>query len=153
MPVVDTAPPVIASPYTAASRLNSDQRTPPLRAHRPRVRVDVDALHLGEVDQQRAVGDASPGDAVAAAADGDLEPALAREVDRGGDVARAPAAHDQRRPSVDEPVVDEASRLVALVAGLQHGARQALLEGIDALGVEGSRSRHLFTSRLGERRV
>jgi hypothetical protein len=51
--------------------------------------------------------------ATSPAADGDLEPGLARQLDGVGDVGRAVAAGDERGPPIDQPVVDSASLVVA----------------------------------------
>ena len=52
--------------------------------------VDLERLHVREVEHDAAVGDAVAGDAVAAAADGELQPGLARERDDARDVGRRP---------------------------------------------------------------
>jgi hypothetical protein len=93
-----------------------------LCADRPGLGVDIHPLHLGEVDHQTAVGDAPPGDVVSAAANRDLQTRLAREANRRADVCRTVAARDQRRPLVDEPVMDPARGFVMVFAGLEHGA-------------------------------
>ena len=122
MPVVEIAPPVVARPWIAASRLSSDQRTPPCARSGPRLRVDVDAPHLRQVDHQPAVGHGPAGDVVAAAAHRHLQPALAAEQHGLRDVGRPPAARDDRRPLVDEAVVDPAGLVVARLAGAEQPA-------------------------------
>ena len=57
-----------------------------LRPRGPPLGVDLDRTQVGEVDDDPAVGDALADHAVAAAADGELEPGLARERDHAGDV-------------------------------------------------------------------
>ena len=116
MPVLEIAPPVTASPCTAVSRLSSLQSTPPCAPPcAPRRRRGSPASE--QVDHQAAVGDRAAGDVVAAAADGDLEARLPCEAHRGGDVGRAAAAGDDRRPAIDQTVLDPAGGVVAVVAG------------------------------------
>ena len=67
---------------------------PALGPHRARLRVDLGALHLGEVDHHGVVGDRAAGDVVAAAADADVEAGGSREAHAGGRVGCASAAHD-----------------------------------------------------------
>ena len=94
-------------------------RHAPLGACRSGIRVDPDRLHLGQVDHHGVVRDREPADVVTAAPDGDLVPATAGEAHRRGDVGCGPAAHDQRRAAIDQPVVDSPGVVVALIAGLQ----------------------------------
>ena len=54
--------------------------------------VDVEALHGAEVEDDPALDGAVAGQAVAAAADGELEPGVAGEDDRPGDVGGARGA-------------------------------------------------------------
>ena len=91
-----------------------------LRPDGARVSVDLDALHLGEVDHHRVVGDRAAGHVVAAAADREVEPCGSREAHAGGDVGRALAADDHGRCPVDESVVDPARSVVAVVLRAQH---------------------------------
>ena len=77
------------------------------------VRVDPDALHRRQVDDDPAVGGGEPGQAVSTTANGDLELLAARELDGGDDVGDARAANDERRTPVDHPVPDGPSRVVA----------------------------------------
>src|SRR5919197_2294767 len=65
-----------------------------LSPHRTCIRVDVDALHFGEVDHEAAVCDGPAGDAVPSTADGDLEARFARKRDRVNDVPSAATACD-----------------------------------------------------------
>jgi hypothetical protein len=90
---------------------------PRLRASRPRGGIDADALLSREVDDDAVVADRAPGDIMTAAANGNQQLVLAREVDSGHDVSHAGAAGDQRRPLVDHPVPDPTGRLVLVVAG------------------------------------
>ena len=94
-----------------------------LRAKGLRGRIDVDPLHLGEVDHDAAVRDSTAGDVVAAAANGHLEPCLTGDREGGDDVGRSMRPNDHRRPFVDEPVVDGADCVVARVVRCEHGTR------------------------------
>ena len=69
-----------------------------------------------------AVDDGPARDVVAAAADADLQAIAARELDARGDVGGRAAAHDERRPAVDEAVVHAPRRFIGVFARLQHGA-------------------------------
>ena len=94
-------------------------RHAPLGACRSGLGVDPDPLHLGQVDHHGVVRDREPGHVVTAAPDGDLVPATTGEAHRRGHVGRRPAAHDQRRSAIDQPVVDSPGVVVARIAGLQ----------------------------------
>ena len=119
MPVVEIAPPVTASPCSAVAPLSSAQVRPPsartVRASGSTSR----ALHLGEIDHHRVVDDRAAGHVVATAADADVEPGGPGEAHAGGCVGCAPAADDHRRAPVDQPVVDAARVVVAVVPGPQ----------------------------------
>ena len=91
MPVLEIAPPVTASPCAPVASLSSLQSHAAARGGGAALGVDRDRLHLGEVDHHAAVGDRAPGHVVAAAADGDLEPGVARERERRDDVVGAAA--------------------------------------------------------------
>lgn len=69
-------------------------------------------FHRHEVDHQPTIDHGTPGHIVPAAPNGDLEAVLAGEVDGVNNVSGAPAACDQRRPLVDEPIVDFSCVLV-----------------------------------------
>ena len=118
-----------------------------LRPHRARARVDVDALHRRQVDHQRAVDHRAPGDVVAAAAHTDVQTLRAREPDRVRDVRRVLAARDQRRPPVDQPVVDAPRVVVAFISRLQDIAGKHAPQLLEPLSVDACRCRHLVSSR------
>ena len=89
-------------------------------AHRgaPRGGIDVDLVHLREIDHDPVVAGREPGDAVAPAADCDLEVVAAGEAHRGRHVAGGGAADDERRA----PVVSAVPHLARLrVAGVGRG--------------------------------
>ena len=79
-------------------------------------RVDVDRAQGAEIDQHPAVARRVPGDAVAAAADGDLEVEIASRDDRARDVDGRLGADDHRGPPVVVGVVRAARLVVAGIA-------------------------------------
>ena len=107
-------------------------RAPPddaaLDLRRARPRVDTDALHRREVEDDAVVARAEAGDVVPAAADGDEEPLLAREPKTRDDVGGAGAANDEGRAAVDHPVPDRARLVVSGVARPDSRAAEYLLE-------------------------
>src|SRR5205807_8770665 len=83
------------------------------------LRVYANPGHRRQVDHHAAVDRRAPGDIVAAAAHGDLELLLARQFDRVDDVGDTAAPGDQRRPLVDQPVMDFSGILVARIGRLE----------------------------------
>ena len=83
-----------------------------------RFAVDDHVAHGRKVDHETVVTDAMPGGVMAAAAHCDLEPVRAGEVERNPDVLHTRAAHDHRRPVVDERVEAAAGCVVPRVRGL-----------------------------------
>ena len=88
-PVWETTPPGVARPKRCVAVSTSAQVAPPWTQARRALGVDVDGAHLGQVDDERAVGDGAAGDVVAAAADGERDVVLAGEGDGGDDVGGA----------------------------------------------------------------
>ena len=86
------------------------------------VGVDLHPVHPGEVDDETAVDGPVSGAAVAAAADGELEAAVARRVDHRCDVLGPGDPRDRERPLVD-PLEDDLSSLV--VRGIVGGDQLA----------------------------
>ena len=91
MPVLDTRPPVVARPNACVSWSKLAQVDAGLRARRARARVDLDALHRREVDDDAAVDGGEAGDAVAAAAHGDEQLLAAGELDARAMTSATPA--------------------------------------------------------------
>ena len=110
----------------------SPSRAPPSTAP-TRVGIDADAVHRREVEHEAVVDAAEAGAVVAAAADGELEPLAAAEVDRGADVGDVAAADDQRRVLVDHRVVEPARLVVVRAAGLEHSTAETCPERLDRL--------------------
>src|SRR5207253_5683884 len=87
-------------------------------------RVNMDPLHQGEVDHQAALGDRSACDVVPATAHRDLEAIRSSELERIDDVRCPAAPRDDRRPLVDEPVVDLPRLFIAVVSGDEQHPRE-----------------------------
>ncbi len=85
-------------------------------------------VHFAHVDHQAALGQACARDAVAAAADRDLEPALAPERDRGRHVVRAGTLGDHRGPALDHRVEDRPRVFISRIGGLQHCPAMSLAQ-------------------------
>ena len=102
-----------------------------LRPDSPPRRIDSDSLHRREVDHQAAVSDRETGDAVAAAAHGNLGCLIAANVHRVHDVGDGAAPGDERGPLVDQAVVHPAGLLVSRVCGADQltGERRPYLVG------------------------
>ena len=90
----------------------------------PTIRVDVDALERGHVDDDAVVDRAVAGEAVPAAADRQRQAGLGREPDRRGDVGGTGRADDHRGVLVVVRVAD----LAGLVIGVAAGDDQLALE-------------------------
>ena len=122
MPVVEIAPPVTASPCAAVSRFSSRQSTPPC-ARTVRAPGSTWIPFIGERSIISAPSTtARPATLWPPPRTQISRPCRAREPDRVRDVRGVLAARDQRRPPVDQPVVDAARLLVAVVARLQDAA-------------------------------
>ena len=78
--------------------------------------VDVDGLHLREVDDQAVVTHGAAGHLVASAADADHRVVLAGDLDDLDDVSGVGAARDHRRVAIDQPVPHPPCRVVVGVA-------------------------------------
>ena len=120
-----TVPPVVASPWACVARVELDPAEPRLRVRGPGLRVDLDRLHLREIDHDAVVAGREPGDVVAAAADRDRELSLAGVGERGDHVGGARAMGDQRRPLVDHRVPDASALVVARVGFSDETAAKA----------------------------
>jgi hypothetical protein len=114
--------------------------------------IDPHAVHRREVDHEPAVDASEPAAAVAAAADGDVEPLAPAEVHRRDHVGGVAAARDQRRPLVDHRVVEPARVVVAVVGRREHRPAERRAQRLRALqdcGHEPSFSVSLSGSRSG----
>src|SRR5919107_210735 len=108
-----------------------------------RLGIHPHALEAGEIYQYPIVDHAASGDAVPAAADGQRQAILAREVYGIDHVGRAGRAHDERWPLIDHAVVDLASFVVAIVLRAYKLAPEARRELLDGRFLEGSARGHL----------
>src|SRR5207253_4284370 len=79
---------------------------------------------------------AEAGPVVSAAADRDVEPLLAAEVDRDDDVVPVGAASDQRRAFVDHGVVESPNLVVVGIARAGHASVQLFCERVDVADVK-----------------
>ena len=104
-----------ASPCAPVAAFSSFQVTPPPAVTVPRSGSTAIAFISARSIITAAVGHGAAGDVVSAAADRHVEPRVARQRERGDDVAGGPAADDQRRAPVDQPVVDRARLVITLV--------------------------------------
>jgi hypothetical protein len=102
----------------AQQRAALDRRAPPGR-------VDLHAVEEPQVDLKAAVGHGQARDAVAAALDADLHPAPPPVPDDRHDILGRGATRDKRRAPVERGIPDLAARVVAVITGRQHGAREA----------------------------
>lgn len=83
-----------------------------LYAGRPLLRVDADALHRAEVQDDAVVDGAEPRHAVGARADGEVESALAGGVDGDAHIGDVDGADDREGSAVDHRVVHRAGLVV-----------------------------------------
>jgi hypothetical protein len=81
------------------------------------LRVDRDAAHRREVDDQAAIGAGVAGRAVTARPDGELEGMVACEADRLRDFGRRRRADDARRMKVVDGVPQPSRLVVSAIAG------------------------------------
>ncbi len=98
------------------------EQRPALHPRATALRIHADAVHRGQVDRHTTLRDAQPEHAVTAAADAELEVALAAVADRLGHVVRARAAHDRAWPAVDHRVPYRPSLVVSGAAVFQEPA-------------------------------
>jgi hypothetical protein len=89
---------------------------PGLGPGRPAIGVDVEGGQLRQVEHQAAVAEAVAGQAVPAAAHGQLHSVVAGQADHPGDLGRRDGPDDRRRPAVPLAVEDLAGLVVAGVA-------------------------------------
>ena len=83
-----------------------------LRPGRPSLDIDVEPLHVRDVEHDPAIDGAVAGDAVSATPDRERHPGLAGEDDGPRDVTGAGGLDDERRAAVVDRVVGEAGRVV-----------------------------------------
>ena len=134
IPTEPVSPKPMASPWAPTASVTSAAVRPVSAPRRPALDVDVDALHVREVEHDPALADAVAGAAVAAAPDGQLEPGLAREAHDGYDVVDVGDLDDDRRPAIDRAVDDRAGLVIALVAGRDDPAVEVGAQAWDGEG-------------------
>ncbi len=87
--------------------------------------IDLDAAHLGQVDDETAVGALEPGSAVTTGLDDDLEVVVASELDRRGDLFGCGRLDDDRGPSIVDRVPEAARVVVRGIVGRDDVAARA----------------------------
>jgi len=115
--------------------VNVSERGTTADVGKPRLRVDTHVANWREVDHEAVVNGSEPRDAVATAADCDVEPAFPAHVERHHDVARVHATYDQPRVLVDAPVVHPSRLLVLRVLRVNYVAADPSLECADEVGL------------------
>ena len=88
------------------------------------IRIDRQRPHVREVEHDPPVRDPVTRSAVTAAADGQLQPGLARDRDDTRDLVRVRQTNDDRGPSVDAAVEHGARLVVAGIVRFDHPAVQ-----------------------------
>ena len=111
-----------------------------LRPGRPSLDIDVESLHVRDVEQDPAIDGAVAGDAVSAAPDRERHPGLTGEDDRPRDVPRARDLDDECRAAVVGRVVGKAGRFVLGGAGedqlaLEFGTKGRQVVGVGKIGM------------------
>jgi hypothetical protein len=106
------------------------QQRPSSDTRHPRIGIDERRVHRREVDHEPVVDAAETAAVVAAAADRDPQPTVAREADRSGDVALVHAVGDCRRMLVDHRVVERTRLVVSRVVSSDHPPLDRSLESL-----------------------
>ena len=122
-PVLDTRPPVVASPCSWVARSTCAHVAPPPIAGDAPLRVDLDEVDPAHVEHD-ALAQRAAGDGVAAGAHGDLEALRGGEGERLGDVVGGRAARHVARARLDHGVEQDARVLVGGRAGLVEDGRR-----------------------------
>ena len=104
--------PMLAGPHAVLA--SGEPRVCPCRAI---FDIELERLHLGEIDHDAAVGGAVSGDAVPAASNGKVRPGLGRESNGARHVVRVGDSSDRGGPSIEAAVEDRSRLVVVLVVG------------------------------------
>ncbi len=115
-------------------------------SHRSLRRIDSDAFHHRQVDDQTVIDAAQAGPAMAAAAHGNRKLVVAAEIHRRHHVGRVGTARDDERPLVDHAVIELARLLIVRVVAADDGAAMVLGEFGDGIVVHElpSQSNHVM---------
>ncbi len=133
IPVVELMPVGVTSPKACASRSNSPSVTPgSTRAVLANGSMRTDFIGVRSIITPPS-HDGAAGDVVAAAANGEHRPRLAREIDGGAHVSRPGAAHDQAGAPVDHGIPYRAGRVVPIIAVDENGAAHPPFQRRDRL--------------------
>ena len=111
-PTEPVSPKPVARPWTAVGRRVLGGGQPGVGPGGPSVDVDLEFLHVAQVEHDPVVDDGMAGEAVAAAADGEGEARDARERDHVRDVVGAGRPHDDQRSAIDPTGHDRPGRVV-----------------------------------------
>jgi hypothetical protein len=106
--------------------------------HGPIPRVDPNAFHCRQVDDQAVVDAAETGTVVTAATNGERELIVAAEVHCRYDVGDVGASSNGERPFVDHGVVELSRFFVFRVGATDHWAAQSLRELCNCFVVHGA---------------
>jgi hypothetical protein len=99
-----------------------------LRSRRARLRIDPDALHRRQVEDDAALANRQTREAVPATPDGDREAGRSGEPHRGDHVGRAGAARDERGEAIYRSVPDLALLVVGRIPGSNELSAKGTLE-------------------------
>jgi len=134
MPVLDTTPLGVARPNAPVAR-SSSRIVTPAWARTVRRTGSTWIPFISEKSIIRpAFRDRFPGDVVPAASDRELEPGVSGGIDGVNHVSEVEAPGDERRPLVDQAVVNFASRVVAGVLWRQQLAGESFAQGCGVIG-------------------
>jgi hypothetical protein len=102
----------------------------------PGHRVDPDALHAREIDDQGVIDDAEVGEAVTAAADREREAMLMGEGHCCRDVGGVRRADDRQRAAVDREIDEPACLVIVRVTGRNELSDELRAERVQLVVVE-----------------
>ena len=117
MPVSLTTPAGTTSPCACVAASRSFSVAPPPARTRRVVGIHGDGAQRGEIDDEPVSDGAEAGDVVPAAPDGERQPGVPRDAQRGPDVLGGGAARDRDGTEIDHAVPHAARLVVGRVAG------------------------------------
>src|SRR5688572_7021505 len=108
----------------SASRIDADD---------PRCRIDANALHHREIDDEAIIATAKTGTVVSAAPDGQQQAFFLRKIHRAYNVGHVDAACDQPGPLIDHSVVKSPHHVIVRICWADEPSAKAFLESRDCL--------------------
>jgi hypothetical protein len=93
--------------------------------------INTNAVHSGQIDHDATIAYRKAGNTVATTTHRYQKIVGTGEIDGVNHIGNPSAAGDQRRVSVDHPIMDLANKVIGLTAGVEQFAPQALLEFFD----------------------